>query len=154
MSLVTVLSLTWEPPYLGKTVFILRRDPAGSLRCQVISSHGTDYIHRIKSSFHYHAISWAATTLTAIKAGPSFLWGIISTNCVISMLVMKEIANIFLFFSKQFTPCPDNFESNVFTPQEVVPKFKGDALSKQEVVLLLWRWCSGGRKWCKTATQS
>ena len=26
----TVLSLTWESPYLGKTVFILRRGPAGS----------------------------------------------------------------------------------------------------------------------------
>ena len=28
---VTVLSLTWESPYLGKTIFILRRGPAGSL---------------------------------------------------------------------------------------------------------------------------
>ena len=27
----TVLSLTWESPYLGKTVFILRRDPASVL---------------------------------------------------------------------------------------------------------------------------
>ena len=27
-SLTTVLSSTWKPPYLGKTVFILRRDPA------------------------------------------------------------------------------------------------------------------------------
>ena len=28
----TVLSLTWESPYLGKTVFILRQGPGGGLR--------------------------------------------------------------------------------------------------------------------------
>ena len=35
--LATVLSLTWKSPYLGKTVFILRRGPGGELSYHLVT---------------------------------------------------------------------------------------------------------------------
>ena len=39
---MAVLSLTWEPQYLGKTVFLLRRGPGALLR-QDINNRGIKY---------------------------------------------------------------------------------------------------------------
>ena len=55
----TVLSLTWESPYMGKTVFILRRGP-GSLWCQVIHIHCINSVRWVgwhKEGFHLPAQS-------------------------------------------------------------------------------------------------
>ena len=54
----TVLSLTWESPYLGKTVFILRRGP-GSLQCWAISKHSADYNIRHLAKFLFNDLKFS-----------------------------------------------------------------------------------------------
>ena len=46
----TVLSLTWESPYLGKTVFILRPGP-GSLYCQGLTMYIKEVLIFYKKGF-------------------------------------------------------------------------------------------------------
>ena len=65
----TLSSLTWESPYLGKTVFILKRGP-GSLHHQIIIIHCLDH-----------------TQVT----GPCLPWGRISTTPAISVLKNGKI---------------------------------------------------------------
>ena len=43
----TVLSLTWESPYLGKTVFILRRGPESFMRSTMKHESCTSYIQHV-----------------------------------------------------------------------------------------------------------
>ena len=53
-TLVTVLSLTWEPPYLGKTVFILRRSllaPWTLLEQSVLYSDKPDFCIHIRDDW-------------------------------------------------------------------------------------------------------
>ena len=64
----TVLSLTWEYPYLAKTVFKLRRDPvsrlshiintiAAAARSQGISRHDIDLFSPEYSSFNNEKVN-------------------------------------------------------------------------------------------------
>ena len=62
--LTTVLSLTWESPYLGKMVFILRRGPGGQA--------GTWVAWQTIFFNHQHVVIWILWPHTNIKCGA--LW--------------------------------------------------------------------------------
>ena len=78
----TVLSLTWESPYLGKTVFILRQGPGSPFSDSPATSHSVlviekwsfvDEITYILQREPYH--------LCTTKCNHFLAWGFISPSC-------------------------------------------------------------------------
>ena len=115
----TVLSLTWESPYLGKSVFILRRGPGGQDR-QVITGLSPDHstfggndtvtaptgaqhitqvaecgLHIKHGAIHIHLSHWSAVDRLslAMTPGPDVIWvGNQPTNDAIASLVDRQLA--------------------------------------------------------------